>query len=141
VAEFSPKEHLIGITERTREFLVKDLTALPEDKAATSPGGDGRAPIFLVAECGVLNGFIATFLTTGEAPPSRTEEERKAHLASFDTREKALEYLNTETDRLLAAIRDYDDTRWGEKSDIFGRPMSLYSLAEMPGVHMMYHER
>ena len=41
---FFPKEHRMGITERTREFLVKDLTALPEETASVSPGGE--APHF-----------------------------------------------------------------------------------------------
>jgi hypothetical protein len=134
------KDHLIEFNERVKGFLVKDLDAVTEEDSSDCPGGCARPPLQFVAECAGLNGMIADLLAMGEMkrlPP----EERKAHLASFDTREKAISYLDEQTARLVAAIREFDEDKLGETTDaLFGRPSTWFSIAEFPAIHMMYHD-
>jgi hypothetical protein len=140
MSAFDPKAHLRGMTERMHRLLVNDLNALPPDRSNASPGGCARGALNLVAECAMVNRFVADYLTSGEAkrlPP----EQRNAHLASFDTPEKALAYLDAETRHLLAVIDGLDEATLGDVSDQpLGRPMSRFAVAELPAVHMMYHD-
>lgn len=135
-----PKQHLKGFTERVKGLLANDLNALPEDKRSQCPGGCAKTPLSVVVECGMVNGFVAAYLTTGSTermPP----EEREAFMNSFDTAEKALDYLETQTQKLYAAFDSLDENTLGEMSDFpFGRPMSRMAIAELPAIHMMYHD-
>jgi hypothetical protein len=140
VSALEPKEHLKGFMQRMHHLLVNDLNALPDDKINVCPGGCARSALHIVAECATLNGRIAAYLQTGEIkrlPP----EEREAHLNSFDTREKALAYLEQETQKLLDVIETLDVATLGDISnEPLGRPMSRFAVAELPAVHMMYHD-
>lgn len=134
------KEHLIQATERHHSRLVNDLKALPAEKAVVSPGGCARTAVNIAAECGAINGFVARFLKTGEATRP-TPEERQAFLATFDTVEKALNFLETETQALLSVIGALDaETLGAEETALFGRPMSRFAIAELPAMHMSYHD-
>ncbi len=134
------KAHLHGFTERSYTLLVKDLKALPPEAHTACFAGAARAPLQFVAECAAINGRIAKFLS-GVDSPSPSSEEREAFLASFDTCEKALAYLESETNTLYAAIEAVDPTTLGELSEkMFGRPMTKFAIAEIPGFHMMYHD-
>ncbi len=85
--------------------------------------------------------MIAGWLSTGQRTPRPSPEQRDAHLRSFDTEEKALAYLAQETARLLEAIDALDPVTLGDTSDEpLGRPMSLFAVAELPAMHMMYHD-
>jgi hypothetical protein len=134
------KEHLVGFTERMHGFLAKDLNAVTEEDSGACPGGCARPARQFVAECASLNGMIADLLAGGEMK-RRSPEEQKAHLDSFDTREKAIAYLNEQTARLVAAIQGMDENKLGETTDVlFGRPSTWFSVAEFPAIHMMYHD-
>ena len=141
MASLEPIEHLRAATDRASRLLANDLKAIPEEKQNTSPGGIARTPVNIVAECAMVNGRIAHFLRSGEMPPRPTIEERNRHLASFDSAEKALAYLERETTVLLAAFDGLEPARLGERNDeLFGRPMTLFQLAELAAVHMSYHD-
>jgi hypothetical protein len=135
-----PKEHLRAVTERAHRLLVNDLKAIAEDRNNTCPGGCARPALHIVAECAAVNGFVAGFLETGRAErPSR--EERDAHLRSFDTAEKALAYLDRETQNLLRVLDGLDENTLGDVSEApLGRPMTRFAVAELPSSHMMYHD-
>lgn len=135
------KEHLIQSTRSAQAMMTNDLKAIPQEQHRVSPGGCARDALNLVAECAMVNGFVAHFLQTGsfERPSA---EDRQAHLASFDTAEKALNYLEQETSRLVAAIEAVDENTLGDliESTPLGRPMTRFGIAQLPSVHMMYHD-
>jgi hypothetical protein len=136
-----PRAHLRSVTERNQRLLVNDLKAIPADKQNASPGGAARPALHIVAECAAVNGMVAGWLSTGQRTPRGTAEENDAHFRSFDTEEKALAYLDQETNRLLAAIDALDPDTLGDTSDEpLGRPMSRFAVAELPAMHMMYHD-
>jgi hypothetical protein len=135
-----PKKHLAAFTERVHGLLIKDLTAIPEDRHDECPGGCAHPALRVVAECAAVNGLVASYLSTGRAerlPP----DQREAHLNSFDTAEKALAYLEQETRKLISAFECLDESTLGDRDDtFFGRPMTRFAIAELPAVHMMYHD-
>ncbi|HZT41350.1 MAG TPA: DinB family protein [Chthonomonadaceae bacterium] len=126
-------------TKRTQRLLANDLKALATEKHTACPGGEARTPVNIVAECAAVNGFIAEYLTTGKAerPP---REQREAFLSTFDTAEKALAYLEEQTQRLVDALGNLDVNTLG---DMVEGPMGLVpklALAQLPAMHMMYHD-
>jgi uncharacterized damage-inducible protein DinB len=87
----------------------------------------------------MVNGFVANYLRTGVAQ-RLPADQRQTHLASFDTAEKALAYLEEETHNLLDALETLDPDTLGDVADLFGRPMTRFEIAELPAMHMMYHD-
>jgi uncharacterized damage-inducible protein DinB len=140
MAAVQPKQDLAAFTQLNHRRLTNDLKAIPAEKQNVSPGGCAHSPLHMVAECAMVNGYVADFLTGGEVS-RMPSEQREAHLSSFDTQEKALAYLDQETARVLAAIEALDESTLGDVSDkLAGRPMSRYAVAQMSGAHMMYHD-
>lgn len=140
MSTLQPKVHLRAITERASRLLANDLNALPKEKQNARPDGCARAPLHIVAECAAVNNMIARLLK-GEAFQRPSPEEREAFLKSFDTAEKAVSFLEQETQTLLAAFETLDESTLGEETDSpLGRPMTRFAIAELPAVHMMYHD-
>jgi hypothetical protein len=135
----NPRAHLRASTERMHSQLVNDLNALPEDKAGVSPGGVARPAIEFVVECGGLNMMVSTLLTGGEFK-RRTPEERKAFYATFTTREQALAFLDQQTQGLLTTLDGLDENTLGDMIDGPIGPMTRFALAQLPAMHMMYHD-
>jgi hypothetical protein len=134
-----PIAQLRESTERSHRLLTNDLKAIAADQTNTCPGGCARTALNIVAECAGINGMAATVLSGGEFQrPS--PEAREAHLNSFDTPEKALAYLDHETERLLAVIETLDIDTLGDEMSSFGRPMTRFGVAALPAGHMMYHD-
>ena len=134
------KAHLKGFTEQACHFLIRDLAATADDQVNQGPGGDARTAAHIIAECALTNGAIAAYVR-GEEIKRLPPDERKAHLASFDTKEKALLYLTEQTDLLLAAIEAADPDWLCEIDEgFFGKPQTRFSIAEFPAIHMMYHD-
>ena len=135
----NPRAHLRGVTERAHSLLVKDLNALAEDKANETPGGVTRPAIEFVVECGGINMLIGALLA-GEDAKRPAPEERKAFYATFTTREQALAFLETQTQGLLTALDNLDENALGDTIDGPLGPMTRFGLAEVPAMHMMYHD-
>ena len=136
---FDAKAHLRAMTERGAKYIANNLNALAEDKRNECPGGCARSPLFIVAECGAVNGMVAKMLT-GEAFERPSGDQREAYLKSFDTTEKALTFLSQGTESLLAAIDGLDESTLG---DIVQTPIgerTRFGLAEIPMWHMSYHD-
>jgi hypothetical protein len=133
------KAHLRDTTQRAHRLLTNDLKAIAADQVNACPGGCARPALNIVAECAAINGVIATILA-GEEYQRPTPEEREKFLASFDTVEKALAFLDQETQRLLAAFENLDESTLNDSMQQLGRPMTRMMIAELPGWHMMYHD-
>lgn len=135
----NPRAHLKAVTARAQSLLANDLEALAEDKACAIPGGVTRPAIEVVVECAALNGAIATLLTTGEM--NRPDpEQRKAFFASFTTREQAKAFLEKQTQQLLATLDGLDENTLGDIIKGPLGPMTRFAIAEIPYMHMMYHD-
>ena len=93
----------------------------------------------MVAECGAVNGTLASLLTTGTAtmPPP---DERAAYFAAITTRAEALDALDVGTQKLYAAIDGVAPDRWGETVQTPLGPMTLLGAAGFAAQHMMYHD-
>lgn len=138
---FQPKEHITKLTRQVHIMLVKDLKAMKAEQLAGKPGGVGRSALHIAAECGMVNRYFANFLTEKQPAARPTPEEREAHLSTFDTLEKALAYLDQETQNLVSVIESLDENTLGEvHNQPLGRPMTLFALAEFAALHMMYHD-
>ncbi len=139
MAELDIAAYLRDITEAAHKKLVGDLNALDEDKAGGSPDPALRPAITLVAECGAVNGGLATILETGLAAiPSA--EEQAAYYAPITTRAHALAALDAGTQRLYTAIDGVAPGRWGEAVQGFFGPTTLIAAASFAAQHMMYHD-
>jgi hypothetical protein len=133
------KAHLRDSTQRAHRLLTNDLKAIAADQTNVCPGGCARPALHIVAECAAVNGMIATLLEGGEFQrPS--PEDRERFFASFDTGEKALAFLDQETQRLLTVYENLDESTLADVSTQIGRPMTRMAMAELPGWHMMYHD-
>jgi hypothetical protein len=141
MSALQPIAQLRGFTELAYTVFAKDLKALPDDKLNAGCGESGRAPLHIAAECGLVNQRVAGYLR-GEELPRPSPEEREALLCSFDTREKALAFLEEGTQTLLKALEELDENTLGDVDEKFfeGMPMSRFSVAQLPAVHMMYHD-
>jgi len=141
MAALQPKMQLRSSTEQALMFLVKDLKAIPDDKLNVRHGDCARAPLHIAAECAVANKRIAAYLR-GEELTRPSPEEREALLSALDTREKVLALLDEGTQELLKTLDELDENTLGDMDEKFfeGRPMSRYSIAQLPAVHMMYHD-
>lgn len=139
MAALDPKKHLHDFIQRASRLLANDIKAIDHCNCTLCPGEHTRPAVHIVAECATLNHAVAGYLTTGafNRPPL---EERIAHLAKFDTREKALNYLEEGTALLLAAVETLDVNTLGDVDSPMGRPMSRFAIAELPANHMMYHD-
>jgi hypothetical protein len=142
MSSFDPIAHLKEFARGAANLLSSDLKAISAAQQDACPGGSARPALDVVAECAMVNGRVAHFILHGEAPPRPSSEEREALLASYDSQQKALAFLEGETAKLVGALDGLDAARLGETTDeiFFGRPMTLFQIAEMPAVHMMYHD-
>jgi hypothetical protein len=139
MAELNLNAHLRQTTETAYNNLVNDISALDEDKAAGSPNPALRPAIKLLAECGSVNGLLASLVATGQAEQP-APEQREAFYASITTRAEALAVLEDGTQKLYAAIDATAAETWGDTiSGPFG-PWSRLSAAGFAALHMMYHD-
>lgn len=140
MAALDPIAHLLWATEGQYKRVVSDLKATPAEAKGVCPGGCARSPLNFVAECGLINGFIGGYLR-GDEVQRMAGEERDAFLASFDTEEKALNFLEEQTNVLLDALRSLDPSTLGDENpNFFGRVMTRFAIAELPATHMSYHD-
>lgn len=140
MSEIPMKENLRDAIRRARYLMSNDLKAIPAEKAGVSPGGVGRTPLNIVAECAMANGQFADFFASGQFAHV-PHEQQEALLAEYDSVQKVLAYLDKETDRLLTALESLDESTLGEISDqIHGRPRTRLAIAQLPATHMMYHD-
>ena len=140
MAKVNAKESIIGIIRQGQTFVTKDLKAIPKDKQNSTFGGCTRSALNMVAECGG-NCRVMGQILKGEAVGAMTDEARMAHYNSFDTEEKVLAHLNENVEYLIGVVQESDNETFGD--DCTGFPygqMSRFGVAQLPGVHMMYHD-
>ena len=139
MAELDLAAHLRATTDWAYNNLVNDLNALDEDKASASVDETTRPAIKMVAECGSVNGLLASLVATGEASRP-TPEQREAFFEAIKTRADALRTLEEGTQKLYAAIDGLAPDRWGEIVQTPFGPWTRARAASLAAQHMMYHD-
>ncbi len=139
MAELDLAAHLRTATEWAYNNLVNDLNALDEDKASGSVDETTRPAIKMVAECGSVNGLIASLVATGEASRP-TPEQREAFFSAIKTRADALAVLEDGTQKLYAAIDATALDTWGDLVTTPFGPWTRARAASLAAQHMMYHD-
>ena len=139
MAELTLAAYLRAANENAYNNLVNDLDALEEDKAAGTPHEALRPSIKLIAECGSVNGLVASMIATGAASMP-TPEQREAFFASITTRDEALAVLKENTEKLYAAIDAVAPDTWGDTLMTPLGPRTRAAAAGLAGMHMMYHD-
>ncbi len=126
--------------ERTHGLLVNDLNAVGDDKLTACPGGVASNAVHIIAECAAVNGTIANYLKTGQFTRP-TPEQRKAYFEAHTTKESVLSELEKQTQALLSAIDGLDVSTLTEMvPDTPLGPMPRFGVAQIPAMHMMYHD-
>ena len=139
MAHHNMAAYLRGMTERAYNNMVNDLSAMDADKAAGTPHESLRPTIKMVAECGSVNGLLASLVATGQANRP-TPEEREAFYAGITTQQEALAVLHDGTEKLYAAIDAASPDAWDDTvSGPFG-PWTRATAAGFAALHMMYHD-
>ena len=140
MAKMNVKESLIGLTLQAKEFLTKDLKAIPADKQNTVFGGCSRSALNMVAEC-AGNCDVMSKILTGTSIETSSPEVRAVFFGSFDTQEKVLAFLDEKVASLVEVIKNLDEDTLGDDCPDFpfGK-MNRFGIAQLPGVHMMYHD-
>ncbi len=138
--DFNPVETLCGSTRFCFTRLVNDLDALTDEQAVTSPAPDTRTAADIVSECARVNWHIGRILRN--APPSEEEtaSSREEMAACSNSKQKARQYLERETASLLEALQQIDPSRLGEQQKLWNREVSLFQAAQLPAMHMFYHD-
>ncbi len=139
MAELNFAAHLHTATETAYNNLVNDLGAMDEDKAAGSPHEALRPVIKLVAECGAVNGLLATLVATGHATMP-TPDQSAAFYESITTPEAAMAVLDEGTQKLYAAIDGTAPDTWGNTIPGPFGPWTRAAAAGFAALHMMYHD-
>ena len=139
MTEFNLAAYLHAATETAYNNLVNDLSAMDEDKAVASPHDALRPAIKLVAECGSVNGLLATLVATGQATmPS--PEQSAAFYESITTPQAALAVLEEGTQKLYAAIDAAAPDTWSDMVPTPFGPWTRAAAAGFAALHMMYHD-
>ena len=139
MTDFNLAAYLHTATETAYNNLVNDLSAMDAEKAVGSPHDALRPAIKLVAECGAVNGLLATLVATGQAAmPS--PEQSAAFYESITTPEAALAALEEGTQTLYAAIDAAAPDTWDDTVPGPFGPWTRATAAGFAALHMMYHD-
>jgi uncharacterized damage-inducible protein DinB len=134
------KGFLAEAIEQSAETLIKDISYIPEDKMDQSPMGCARSPLDFLVECAGFTGLVTkAVLKEDSSMPS--EDEIKQFQAMFNTREKAVGLLKTNTDQLVAAVRNMDEAELSrEVPTYWGSVIPLSKMLYIVASHNAYHD-
>jgi uncharacterized damage-inducible protein DinB len=134
------QELAVKLNRDAAASLVRNVRAMPDDKAAWQPLEKGRTALSQLQECAVICGFtIDTLKTHAIAPDFHEAFGRES--AQIDTVDKAVARLEERSAALAAAIQAFPDADldipvklpWQEE------PASLAELMFMNFWNTVYH--
>ena len=135
-----------------QNFLVTDIPSataeaeaalmrLPEDKRDWSAGGDARSALDMLAEMAIVNGSAADMLETRSGMANFDLAELERHKAALRADWPALKsLLDTNTARVVEAIRNLSDEDLKSELQMPWGPMPLEQIAAYPYWNAKYHE-
>jgi hypothetical protein len=134
-------ETAVQLIREATNALVRTARAMPEDKAAWSPLDQGRTALNQIAECGQLSRYTVHVLTHREMPPLDMEAYARA-VAEQDTLDKAIAFLQSGVDELVAAIEVFPESELGQTVTLPFGPGITKTMDEMMVMtywNMTYH--
>lgn len=135
---FDPRAFLINGIEKGAARLSSDLRAIPTTVATTSSAAGVRTAVNIVAECGVLSGYLADKII--DHGYSADHDELVSTTGKYDTVESALQCLTDNTNKLVTAIKALDEHSLQTDVELFGRQWSLFELCALNISHLSYHD-
>lgn len=133
------KEFISEKIAQASGFYVNDIEALDHETLDKSPGGKARSGYDFTHEVIVVNNRIATQLR-GEDPGAWPFEDGWAVCPDSDrNKEAAISQIKSSTQAILDALKNVPSEKFNEKFKIGERETTFSSMANLAGVHMMYH--
>lgn len=135
------KEFLGRWISMSRDFYLKDLDALPEDKLGVSPGGKARTPYDFTYEVIVVNNRTAASLRGEDAGPWPFNDGWAVAPDDMKSKEKIKEALNESVENVLSAMEGTSEEELTKKFLPEGRDeeTSKASSCNLVSYHMGYH--
>lgn len=139
------QDFLLTATQKAADDLAAAFLRLPDDKRGWSPDEKSRTAVDQVAECTLLNGYMADLIQTRTWQNDwfDTFFSEKAQAAVQDW-EKLHARLQENTDRVVAAIATVPDEALADEIALPGwttaRTMTLAEAVAHSYWNMTYHE-
>ena len=128
-------------TEQAAAKLAKAFVSLPESKRLWSPAETARPAADQVAECAVINGYMASLLQARRWPDGQFNLffAEKAELAAMSWEEVHPRLLES-AQRVAAAIAVISDDALMDEIETPWRKQTVAELITYPHWNMIYHE-
>jgi uncharacterized damage-inducible protein DinB len=136
------QELAVRLSRDAAESLARTVSAMPDDKFTWRVMDEGRAALHQTLECGGANRFVARLLEERALPQPTSREEIERINHEFNTQEKALEYLRSGTELLVAAIQAFRSVHLDDTIELPFRGGMTKTFAEimlMGYWNMTYH--
>ena len=130
----------VKLNREAAETLIRNVRALPEDKAAWQPLDKGRTALSQLQECAIICGLSIYTLANHTLPPDFNETFGR-ELPEIDTVDKAIARLEERTEKLAATIEAFQDADLEKTVTMPWRPdpTSLAELMFMNYWNVVYH--
>jgi hypothetical protein len=125
---------------RVRDFYLKDLEYIPEDKFDVSPMGAAKTAKEMTLECVGLNKILVKMID-GQTAAHPTPEERKAWYAMFRTPDAVKVEFKASMNNLIAKVEKLEDADLDRiVTAPWGQPLPLGAMLLMGVSHTTYHD-
>lgn len=136
--EAHPLQPFVNASSTLLDYYCKDLMAIPEELANTSPMGEARSPLAITQEIIGVNHAAAAILR-GE--PTMSEENAIERFGHIKTREQAVQELRESFRVLNEAGLSLEASDLGtEVTAPWGQPVTKSFLFIAMGYHLNYHD-
>ena len=132
---------LAAATQKAAESLAEAFANLPESKRLWSPAETARPATDQVAECTIINGYMANLLHVRQWPEGQFDRvfTEKAALAAMPWEEVHPRLLES-AQRVAAAIFAVPDTDLLDEIETPWRKQTVAELITYPHWNMTYHQ-
>jgi hypothetical protein len=128
------------LNQDAADSLVKNVKAMPEDKATWKPLDQGRSALSQLQECAIICGFTAYTLQNHVLPPDFKDAFAREG-AEMDTVDKAIARLEERAAALSAVIEAFPDADLAKTITLPWQqePASLAEMMFMNQWNTVYH--
>ena len=132
---------LAAVTEKAAAKLAEAFASLPESKRLWSPAETARTATDQVAECAIINGYMASLLQARQWPDGQIDLffAEKAEIAAMGWEEIHPRLLESAR-HAAAAIAAISDSDLMDEIETPWRKQTVAELITYPHWNMTYHE-
>ncbi len=135
---FDPRAFLVSGIEKGAARLKADLLAIPAGAATVAQAEGARTPVNIVAECGVLTGYLADKIN--DHAHTIDHDHLVETTEKYTTVDAALQCLAKNTSKLVGSIQSLNEHSLQTEVEMFGRQWSLFELCALNITHLSYHD-